>query len=51
MRSQRIPAYRRQQGKSRDRAYVRIDGHRYYLGKYGSPESEEQYRRLDGTQS
>jgi len=46
MRNQRIPAYRRQRGRSSDRAYVCLNGRRYYLGKYGSPESEEEYRRL-----
>ena len=46
MRNQRIPSYQRERSKSRDRAYVRLDGCRHYLGKYGSPESEEEYRRL-----
>ena len=46
MRNQRIPAYSRQRGRSRDRAFVRLNGQRFYLGRYGSPESKEEYRRL-----
>lgn len=46
MRNQRVPTYRRQRGNSRDRAFVRLNGQRFYLGKYGSPESKEKYRRL-----
>ena len=37
MPSHRIPAYRRQPGKSRDRGYVRLNGQRLYLGTYDSP--------------
>ncbi|MCZ6792183.1 MAG: site-specific integrase [Planctomycetota bacterium] len=41
------PKYCRQTGKSGgDRAYVKLNGLRHYLGKYGSPESKEKYHRL-----
>jgi hypothetical protein len=33
------PAYRRQRGKSGDRAFVELDGKRHYLGEYDSAES------------
>jgi hypothetical protein len=46
MRKKAIPKYRRQTDKSGDHAFVMLDGKRYYLGEYGSPESKEQYRRL-----
>jgi len=29
-----------------DRAFIRIDGKRVYLGQYGSPESRQQYAEL-----
>lgn len=32
--------------KTRNRAYVRIDCKRYYLGAYGSPESRRRYREI-----
>ncbi len=41
-----MPSYQRQRGRSKDRAYVRLNGRRHYLGEYGSPESKEAYRRL-----
>src|SRR3954451_21465818 len=40
----RLPKYRRY--KPKDLAVVRIDGHDHYLGRYGSEESREKYRRL-----
>ena len=40
----RTPKYRHY--KPKDLAVVRIDGKDQYLGKYGSPESHEKYRRL-----
>lgn len=42
--STRIPKYRLHKGSGQ--ALVQIDGERIYLGKYGSPESEEKYQRL-----
>ena len=49
--SVRTPKYRLH--KATGQALVQIDGRRIYLGKYGTPESEERYRRtvaewLDG---
>jgi len=41
-----IPKYRRQTGRSFDRAFVRLNGRRYYLGEYGTPESREEYKRV-----
>ena len=41
----RPPKYCRQRRKGRpDRAYVKIDGKRVYLGDYGTPESRRKYR-------
>ncbi len=41
------PKYRRQpRPGGRDRAFVELNGRRYYLGKYGSPDSTREYRRL-----
>lgn len=41
------PKYARQKRRdSADLAYVRLDGKRYYLGVYGSPESRLRYQRL-----
>jgi hypothetical protein len=40
----RLPKYRHY--KPKDLAVVRINGHDIYLGKYGSPESREKYRRI-----
>lgn len=40
----RLPKYRHY--KPKDLAVVRIDGRDYYLGRYGSEESHERYRRL-----
>ena len=42
--SVRIPKYRHH--KPSGQALVQIRGHRTYLGKYGSEESKEKYRRL-----
>ena len=46
MRKKAIPKYRRQTHKSGGLAFVMLDGRHYYLGKYGAPESKEQYLRL-----
>ena len=40
----RLPKYRHD--KPKDLAVVRIDGHDHYLGRFGSEESKEKYRRL-----
>jgi integrase len=40
----RVPKYRRHKGSGQ--ALVQIGGHRLYLGRYGSSESKEKYRRL-----
>jgi integrase len=40
----RLPKYRHY--KPKDLAVVRIDGRDHYLGRYGSEESREKYRRL-----
>jgi integrase len=42
--SQRLPKYRHH--KARNLAVVRINGHDHYLGKYNSPETHAEYRRL-----
>ncbi len=39
----KVPSYCRH--KASGRAVVRIDGRDRYLGKYGSPESHEEYER------
>ncbi len=39
-----LPKYRHY--KPKNLAVVRIDGKDHYLGRYGSPESQETYRRL-----
>lgn len=45
----RVPKYCRQRDKVRgDRAFVRINGQKIPLGKYGSPESREKYAELIG---
>ena len=35
MRNQRIRTYGRQRGNSRDRAFVGLNGQRFYPGEYG----------------
>ena len=40
----RLPKYRHQKGSGQ--AFVQIKGHRHYLGKHGSEESWERYRRV-----
>ncbi len=46
---QHVPQYCRQRDKVRgDRAFVRINGKKIPLGKYGSPESRERYAELIG---
>jgi hypothetical protein len=42
----RLPKYRHH--KARGLAVVRLDGHDNYLGRYDSPESHAEYRRLVG---
>ena len=42
--SVRTPKYRLHKGSGQ--ALVQLDGRRIYLGRYGTPESKEQYRRL-----
>ena len=40
----RVPKYRHHKGS--DQAFVQRDGQRFYLGKYGTDESRERYRRF-----
>ena len=40
----RIPAYRHHKGSGQ--AFVQIKGKRHYLGKHGSEESRERYKRI-----
>ena len=41
------PKYCRQKSKKgSDRAYVKLNGERYYLGQYESPESKAEYHRI-----
>ena len=40
----RVPKYSRH--KNTGQAFVRVDGKYVYLGKHGSPESHEAYRRV-----
>ena len=42
---QRSPRYRKQKAKPGDRAFVELNGHRVYLGTYGTPESRAKYDR------
>jgi hypothetical protein len=42
--TRRLPKYRHY--KPKDLAVVRIDGRDHYLGRFGSEESREKYRRL-----
>ena len=46
MKKNQIPKYRKQTGVRSPRAFVQLNGRRYYLGKYGSPESKQHYHRL-----
>ena len=47
--SPRIPKYRRQKRpNSTDHAFVELGGRRFYLGPYGSTESQQEYHRLIG---
>jgi integrase len=41
-----LPKYRRQRNKYGDLAFVELNGKRHYLGKYDSPESKADYKRL-----
>jgi len=36
MRTEQFPSYRRQHGRSSDRAYICPNGRRHYPGEYGS---------------
>jgi hypothetical protein len=40
----KIPSYRLH--KASGQAFVQLKGHRFYLGKHGTPESEEKYSRF-----
>ena len=40
------PKYRCQSSASGERAFDELGGHRYYLGKFGSTESKQEYHRL-----
>src|SRR5262245_36904857 len=42
-RPRKVPSYRLH--KPTGQAVVRLDGHDHYLGKHGTPASEEAYRR------
>ena len=42
----KVPSYLRH--KAKDLAYIRINGRVHYLGKFGTPESHERYRRVVG---
>ncbi len=46
MTTARTPKYRRQKSKLVDRAFVELDGSRYYLGQYGTAESKQRYHQL-----
>ena len=45
-RSKRKPSYRKQRRKAGDLAFVELNGHRFYLGKYAMPASKSEYRQL-----
>ena len=42
----KLPKYRKQNYKGGTIAFVELNGHRHYLGKYGSSESKQHYKRL-----
>jgi ABC-type nitrate/sulfonate/bicarbonate transport system substrate-binding protein len=42
----KLPKYRQQKYKKGKLAFVELNGHRHYLGKYGSRESKQKYERL-----
>ena len=42
----KVPKYRHDKGSGQ--AFVQIKGHRHYLGKFGTDESHERYRRGGG---
>jgi len=46
MSNQHTPKYRKQKGRSHDRAFVDLSGQRIYLGEYDSPESKQEYHRV-----
>jgi hypothetical protein len=46
---ERLPKLRRQENPNgSDRAFVALDGRRFYVGPWGSPEAETEYKRLVG---
>jgi len=47
-RSNPSPSYRRQKAKPNDRAFVQLNGRRFYLGLYNTLESWERYHQLVG---
>ncbi len=46
MQKPQTPTYRRHRAGGRDRAFVELDGQRYYIGRYGSRESIQRYDQL-----
>ena len=46
MQEPKTPKYRRHCASGRDRAFVELDGQRYYIGRYGSRESRQRYDQL-----
>lgn len=46
VKSIKLPKYRKQKRKGQNLAFVELNGHRHYLGTYGSRESKQRYERL-----
>jgi len=46
VKSIKLPKYRKQKRKGQNLAFVELNGHRHYLGTYGSHESKQRYGRL-----
>ena len=42
----KVPSYRRQTAKPHDRSFVKLNGERVYLGRYGSPEAKRRYQQV-----
>jgi len=42
----KLPKYRQQKRKGQNLAFVELNGHRHYLGPFGSRESKQTYKRL-----
>lgn len=42
----KFPKYHRQKSDSGDRAYMTLQGRRFCLGPYDSPESRQEYKRI-----